>query len=182
MLDKSHVIFFIYLFILFISFACYLFYLFTYLFILHEETCRGSLYHRFVTHGEFGLVCRLLQSLYSLKQSQEYGWLIKFYCPAIWHASKWGRSFSIGNCIFLIVYVNNIVITCENYEITIQHRHLIGQLQTKKTHRNWNTSEAPKLHNLAVVLLIHMLVSKEYINWICRKKLVCCIKKLMIPL
>ena len=72
----------------------------------------------FVDQGEFGLVCKLCHSLYGLKQShqawfslfssmvQEFGMI----CSAADHSVIY-HYISIGQCIYLIVYVDDIVIT-----------------------------------------------------------------------
>ncbi|RVW36769.1 Retrovirus-related Pol polyprotein from transposon RE1 [Vitis vinifera] len=70
------------------------------------------------TQGEFGLVCRLRRSLYGLKQSprawfdrfssvvQEFGML----CSTANHSFFYHHN-SLGQCIYLVVYVDDIVIT-----------------------------------------------------------------------
>ena len=72
----------------------------------------------FVAQGEFSLVCRLRRSLYGLKQSprvwffhfssvvQEFGMLRN----TTYHSVFYHHNFS-GQCIYLVVYVNDIVIT-----------------------------------------------------------------------
>ncbi|RVW43683.1 Retrovirus-related Pol polyprotein from transposon RE2 [Vitis vinifera] len=72
----------------------------------------------FVAQGESGLVCRLRRSLYGLKQSprawfdrfsfvvQEFG---MFRCTA--DHSVFYHHNSLGQCIYLVVYVDDIVIT-----------------------------------------------------------------------
>ncbi|RVW44593.1 Retrovirus-related Pol polyprotein from transposon TNT 1-94 [Vitis vinifera] len=72
----------------------------------------------FVAQGESGLVCRLRRSLYGLKQSprawfgrfssvvQEFGML----CSTADHSVFYHHN-SLGQCIYLVVYVDDIVIT-----------------------------------------------------------------------
>ena len=72
----------------------------------------------FVAQGESGLVCRLRCSLYGLKQSpktwfgrfsyvvQEFGML-----PSIADHSVFYHHNSSRQCIYLVVYVDDIVIT-----------------------------------------------------------------------
>ena len=72
----------------------------------------------FFAQGEFGLVCRLRRFLYGLKQSpqaqfgrfssmaQEFG-----MTPSISDHSVFYHHTSSRQCIYLIVYVNDIVIT-----------------------------------------------------------------------
>ena len=72
----------------------------------------------FVAQGESGLVCKLRRSLYGLKQSPR-AWFSRFslvvqeYCmiqSAVDHLVFYHHS-STGKCIYLIVYVDDIVIT-----------------------------------------------------------------------
>ena len=72
----------------------------------------------FVAQGEFGLVCRLCRSLYDLKQSprtwfgcfsyvvQEFGMLRSTADHSVFYHHNSSRQ-----CIYLVVYVNDIVIT-----------------------------------------------------------------------
>ena len=63
---------------------------------------------RFVAQGEFGLLCRLRCSLYGLKQSPR-AWFDRFSSVVKEFSMTWSISF--GQCIYLIVYVDDIVIT-----------------------------------------------------------------------
>ena len=75
----------------------------------------------FVAQEEFGLVCRLRRFLYGLKQSprawfghfssvvQEFGMTRNTSDHFVFY-----RHTSSGQCIYLIVYVNDIVITCSD--------------------------------------------------------------------
>ena len=72
----------------------------------------------FVAQGESGLVCKLRRSLYSLKQSPQ-AWFNRFSSvvqkfgmirSAADHSIFYHHS-STGKCIYLIVYVDDIVIT-----------------------------------------------------------------------
>ena len=72
----------------------------------------------FVAQGEFGFVCKLRRSLYGLKQSpqawfsrftsmvQEFGMIRNTADHSVFHLHT-----SIGRCTYLIVYVDDIVIT-----------------------------------------------------------------------
>ena len=93
----------------------------------------------FVAHGESGLVCRLHRSLYDLKQSpqasfgrlssmvQEFSMsLSKFNHSAFYHHT------SSRQCIYFIVYVNDIVITRINQDgIRNLKQHHFNHFQTK---------------------------------------------------
>ena len=71
----------------------------------------------FVAQGEFGLVCQLYCSLYELKQSpqvwfgrfsafvQEFGMI----CSKVGHFVFFHHS-SHGKCIYLVVYVDDVII------------------------------------------------------------------------
>ena len=73
---------------------------------------------RFVAQGEYGLVCRLHRSVYCLKQSPR-AWFGRFSSMVQefgMNRSKEDHSIfyhhtSSGQCIYLIVYVDDIVIT-----------------------------------------------------------------------
>ena len=93
----------------------------------------------FVAQGESGLVCTLRRSLYDLKQSpgvwfgrfssvvQEFGmiWSTSDHSVFYHHASS-------KQCIYLIVYVDNIVITCSDHDgIRKLKQHLFSHFQTK---------------------------------------------------
>ena len=90
----------------------------------------------FVAQGESGLVCKLRRSLYGLKQSprawfssvvQEFGMIRS----AADHSFFYHHS-STGKCIYLIVYVDNIVITGTDQDgIQKLKQHLFSHFQTK---------------------------------------------------
>ena len=72
----------------------------------------------FVAQGESGLVCRLHRSLYGLKQSPR-AWFSRFsfvvqdfvmFCSTTDHSVFYHHN-SLGQCIYLVVYVDDIVIT-----------------------------------------------------------------------
>ncbi|RVX05810.1 Retrovirus-related Pol polyprotein from transposon TNT 1-94 [Vitis vinifera] len=93
----------------------------------------------FVAQGESGLVCRLRRSLYGLKQSprawfglfssvvQEFGML----CSTSDHSVFYHHN-SLGQCIYLVVYVDDIVITGSDQDgIQKLKQHLFTHFQTK---------------------------------------------------
>ena len=93
----------------------------------------------FVAQGESGLVCRLCRSLYGLKQSprawfgrfsyivQEFGMLRSTTDHLIFYHHN-----SSGQCIYLVVYVDNIVITGNDQDgIQKLKEHLFIHFQTK---------------------------------------------------
>ncbi|RVX20028.1 Retrovirus-related Pol polyprotein from transposon RE1 [Vitis vinifera] len=72
----------------------------------------------FVAQGESGLVCKLCRSLYGLKQSPR-AWFSRFssvvqefdmFCSTADHSVFYHHN-SSGQCIYLVVYVDDIVIT-----------------------------------------------------------------------
>ncbi|XP_052725285.1 uncharacterized mitochondrial protein AtMg00810-like [Vigna angularis] len=94
----------------------------------------------FVAQGESsGLVCRLRKSLYGLKQSPR-AWFGKFSCVV----QQFGMSrseadhsvfyrHSSAGCIYLIVYVDDIVLTGSDYlGISQMKQHLCHHFQTKE--------------------------------------------------
>nr|CAN69691.1 hypothetical protein VITISV_026777 [Vitis vinifera] len=93
----------------------------------------------FVAQGESGLVCRLRRSLYGLKQSprawfghfssvvQEFG----MFCSTADHSVFYHHN-SLGQCIYLVVYVDNIVITGSDQDgIQKLKQYLFTHFQTK---------------------------------------------------
>ena len=93
----------------------------------------------FVAQGESGLVCRLRRSLYGLKQSPQ-AWFGSF--SSVVQKFSMTRSTSdhfvfnhhtsSRQCIYLIVYVDNIVITSSDHDgIRKLKQHLFSHLQTK---------------------------------------------------
>jgi len=72
----------------------------------------------FVAQGKFGLVCKLHQSVYGLNQSP-HAWFDKFshivQISGMKHSEANHSIFychtSRGKCVYLIVYVDDIVIT-----------------------------------------------------------------------
>ena len=92
----------------------------------------------FVAQGEYGLVCKLCRSLYGLKQSlrawfgrfssvQEFGML----CSTTNHSVFYHHN-SSGQCIYLVVYVDDIVITGSDQDgIQKLKQHLFTHFQTK---------------------------------------------------
>ncbi|RVW26625.1 Retrovirus-related Pol polyprotein from transposon RE1 [Vitis vinifera] len=93
----------------------------------------------FVAQGESGLVCRLRRSLYGLKQSpqawfgrfssvvQEFGMLRSTADHSVFYHHN-----SLGQCIYLVVYVDNIVITGSDQDgIQKLKQHLFTHFQTK---------------------------------------------------
>ena len=93
----------------------------------------------FVAQGEFGLVCKLRRSLYGLKQSprawfrrfssvvQEFGMLRS----EADHSVFYHHNFS-SQCIYLVVYVDDIVIKGSDQEgIQRLKQHLFNHFQTK---------------------------------------------------
>ena len=93
----------------------------------------------FVVQGEFGLVCRLNRSLYGLKQSPR-AWFGRFssvvqefsMTRSITDHSVFCHHTSSGQCIYLIVYVDDIVITSNDQDgIQRLKQHLFSHFQTK---------------------------------------------------
>ena len=93
----------------------------------------------FVAQGESGLVCRLRRSLYGLKQSprawfgrfssvvQEFGMLRNTIDHSVFYHHNSSRQ-----CIYLVVYVDDIVITGNDQDgIQKLKQHLFTQFQTK---------------------------------------------------
>ena len=93
----------------------------------------------FVAQGESGLVCRLRRSLYDLKQSpqawfsrfssviQEFGMLRSTADHSVFYHHN-----SLGQCIYLVVYVDDIVITGSDQDgIQKLKQHLFTHFQTK---------------------------------------------------
>ena len=93
----------------------------------------------FVAQGESGLVCRLRCSLYGLKQSPR-AWFGRFssvvqefgMTQSTSDHSVFYHHTSSGQCIYLIVYVDNIVITSSDQDgIRKLKQHLFSHFQTK---------------------------------------------------
>ncbi|RVW32142.1 Retrovirus-related Pol polyprotein from transposon RE1 [Vitis vinifera] len=93
----------------------------------------------FVAQGESGLVCRLRRSLYGLKQSprawfsrfssvvQEFGMLRSTADHSVFYHHN-----SLGQCIYLVVYVDDIIITGSDQDgIQKLKQHLFTHFQTK---------------------------------------------------
>ncbi|RVW36122.1 Retrovirus-related Pol polyprotein from transposon RE2 [Vitis vinifera] len=93
----------------------------------------------FVAQGESGLVCRLRHSLYGLKQSprawfsrfssvvQEFGMLRSTADHSVFYHHN-----SLGQCIYLVVYVDDIVIIGSDQDgIQKLKQHLFTHFQTK---------------------------------------------------
>ncbi|RVX18665.1 Retrovirus-related Pol polyprotein from transposon TNT 1-94 [Vitis vinifera] len=93
----------------------------------------------FVAQGESSLVCRLRRSLYGLKQSprawfsrfssvvQEFGMLHSTADHSVFYHHN-----SLGQCIYLVVYVDDIVITGSDQDgIQKLKQHLFTHFQTK---------------------------------------------------
>ena len=93
----------------------------------------------FIAQGESGLVCRLRRSLYGLKQSprawfgrfsfvvQEFGMTRSTSGHSVFYHHT-----SSGQCIYLIVYVGDIVITDNDQDgIRKLKQHLFNHFQTK---------------------------------------------------
>ena len=93
----------------------------------------------FVAQGESGLVCRLCRSLYGLKQSsrawcdcfssvvQEFGMTRSTLNHFVFYHHT-----SSGECIYLIVYVGNIVITSSDQDgLWKLKQYLFNHFQTK---------------------------------------------------
>ncbi|RVW99739.1 Retrovirus-related Pol polyprotein from transposon TNT 1-94 [Vitis vinifera] len=92
-----------------------------------------------IASGESGLVCRLRRSLYGLKQSprawfgrfssvvQEFGMLHSTADHSVFYHHN-----SLGQCIYLVVYVDDIVITGNDQDgIQKLKQHLFTHFQTK---------------------------------------------------
>ena len=93
----------------------------------------------FVAQGESGLVCRLRRSLYGLKQSprawfdrfssvvQEFGMLRSTADHSVFYHHN-----SSGQCFYLVVYVDDLVITGSDQDgIQKPKQHLFTHFQTK---------------------------------------------------
>ena len=93
----------------------------------------------FVAQGESGLVCMLRRSLYDLKQSprvwfsrfssvvQEFGMFRNTASHSVFYHHN-----SSGQCIYLVVYVDDIVITDSDQNgIQKLKQHLFTHFQTK---------------------------------------------------
>ena len=93
----------------------------------------------FVAQGESGLVCKLRRSLYGLKQSPR-AWFGRFSSIVqefdMLHSTADHSIFyhhnSSGQCIYLVVYVDDIVITSSDQDgIQKLNQHLFTHFQTK---------------------------------------------------
>ena len=94
---------------------------------------------RFAAQGEFGLVCRLHRSLHGLKQSPR-AWFGSFnsmvqefsMTRSTSNHSVFYHHTSSGQCIYLIVYVDDIIITNSDQNgIRKLKQHLFSHFQTK---------------------------------------------------
>ncbi|RDX89784.1 hypothetical protein CR513_28451, partial [Mucuna pruriens] len=93
----------------------------------------------FVAHGESGLVCKLHRSLYGLKQSPR-AWFGKFsqvvqnfemIRSEANHSVFYCHS-SFGKCVYLVVYVDDIIITGnDDIKISQLKQYLFNHFQTK---------------------------------------------------
>ena len=92
----------------------------------------------FVAQGESGLVCRLRRSLYGLKQSPR-AWFGRFsfmvqkfgMTRSTTDHSVFYHHTSSGHCMYLIVYVDDIVITGNDQDGIQRLKHLFSHFQTK---------------------------------------------------
>ena len=93
----------------------------------------------FVAQGESSLVCKLRRSLYGLKQSHR-AWLSQFslvvqefsMIQSTADHSVFYHHTSTSQCIYLIVYVDDIVITDSDHDgIQKLKQHLFSHFQTK---------------------------------------------------
>ena len=93
----------------------------------------------FVAQGESGLVCRLSRSLYGLKQSP-WAWFGRFSSVVREFGMTWSTTdhsvfyhhMSSGQCIYLIIYVDDIVIMGNDQDgIQMLKQHLFSHFQTK---------------------------------------------------
>ena len=97
---------------------------------------------RFVAQGESSLVCWLRRSLYSLKQSPR-AWFDRFssmvqefnMTQSTSYHSVFYHHTSSGQCIYLIVYVDDIVITSSDQDGIQKLKHLFSHLQKKDLRR-----------------------------------------------
>ncbi|RVW14377.1 Retrovirus-related Pol polyprotein from transposon RE1 [Vitis vinifera] len=109
---------------------------------LHEDLAEEVYMEQslgFVTQGESGLVCRLRRSLYGLKQSPR-AWFSRFnsvvqefgmFRSTADHSVFYHHN-SSGQCIYLVVYVDDIVITGSDQNgIHKLKQHLFTHFQTK---------------------------------------------------
>ena len=93
----------------------------------------------FVAQGEFGLVCKLRHSLYDLKQApracfDQFSYVVQEFgmTRSIVDHSVFYHHTSSGQCVYLIVYVDDIVITGNNQDgIQRLKQHLFSHFQTK---------------------------------------------------
>ena len=92
----------------------------------------------FVAQRESRLVCRLRRSLYSLKQPPQ-AWFGRFssvvqefgMTQSAADHSVFCHHTSLGQCIYLIVYVDDIVITSNDQDGIQRLKHLFSHFQTK---------------------------------------------------
>ena len=93
----------------------------------------------FVAQGESGLVCKVRRSLYGLKQSprtwfSRFSSVVQEFCMILSAAdhSVFYHHSSTRKCIYLIVYVDDIVITGTDQDsIQKLKQHLFSHFQTK---------------------------------------------------
>ena len=92
-----------------------------------------------VVQGESGLVCKLHRSLYGLRQSPRawfghFGFVVQEFdmTRSTSNHSIFYHHTSLGQCIYPIVYVDDIVITCSDQEgIRKLKQHLFSHFQIK---------------------------------------------------
>ena len=92
----------------------------------------------FVAQGEFGLVCKLHRSLYGLKQSprawfDQFSFVVQEFgmTRSTTDHSVFYHHMSSRQCICLIVYVDDIVITNNDQDGIQRLKHLFSHFQTK---------------------------------------------------
>ena len=131
----------------------------------------------FVAQGKSGLVFRLCRSLYDLKQSprawfgcfsfvvQEFGMNRSTLNHSVFYHHT-----SLGQCIYLMVYVDDIVITSSDEDdIRKLKQHLFSNFQTKDLGKFKYFMEIEMTHsNSGVVMCL-----RGSMSCICWRKMVC---------
>ena len=130
----------------------------------------------FIAHGEFSLVCKLRRSLYSLKQSphaqfgrfsiviQEFGMIRCEYDHTVFY-----RHNSYGKCIYLVIYIDDIVIIGDDQDgINQLNQHLFYHFQTQYLGLLKYFLSIELLN-----LILALLYLRESIHWTFLMMLVC---------